>query len=290
MAVNASLIKELRERTSAGMLDCKKALEQTNNDLEKAIDWLRENGIVKAAKKSGRIAAEGMADIAVLGNVAAIVEVNSETDFVARNSTFQALVKEIAKTIAKNAPKTLDDALALDCNGETINDKIVNATATIGEKISLRRFEVLTKNENEIFGTYLHMGGKKASVVVLEGNNPDVAFDIAMQVVATLPSYINKEDVPAEYIEKELKVRLDASKANGRELTNPKAIEGLKLKIADEVALVQQEYIKEEKIKVGQFLKQNNSTVKQMVYYIVGEGLEKKEENFVEEVMSQLKK
>ncbi len=291
MAVNASLIKELRERTSAGMMDCKKALEQTDNDIEKAIDWLRENGIVKAAKKSGRIAAEGIADIAICDNVAAMVEVNSETDFVARNEKFQALVKEIVAIIAKNAPKTLDEALALTASdGETLNDKIVAATATIGEKISLRRFEVVTKQPDEIFGTYLHMGGKKASVVVLAGGNEEVAFDMAMQVVATLPSFINKSDVPAEYIEKELKVRLDASKANGRELTNPKAIEGLKGKIADEVSLVEQEFIKDDKMKVGNYLKQSGATVKQMVCYIVGEGIEKREENFAEEVMSQIKK
>lgn len=289
MAVDTKLIKELRERTGAGMMDCKKALEQTNNDLEKAIDWLRENGIAKAAKKSGRIAAEGTAEIAVVGNTAAMVEVNSETDFVAMNEQFKSLVKEIAETIAKNKPADLDAALQLSCGAETLNEKIVNATAKIGEKITLRRFAVLTKKDDEMFGTYLHMGGKKGSVVVLTGSNTEVAQDIAMQVVATLPSYINKTDVPAEYIEKELKIRLEASKANGRELTNPKAIEGLKGKIADEVSLVEQDFIKEDKMKVGQYLKQNNAAVMQMVYYIVGEGLEKREDNFVEEVMSQIK-
>ena len=289
MAVNTSLIKELRERTGAGMMDCQKALEHSNNDVEKAVDWLRENGIAKAAKKSTRIAAEGTTEIAINGNAAALVEVNSETDFVAMNETFKSLVKEIAEAIVKNQPKTLEEALAIPYGEGTLNDKIVNATATIGEKITLRRFAVVTKNDDEIFGTYLHMGGKKGSIVVVTGKDQEVATDMAMQVVATLPTYIHKTDVPAEYIEKELKIRLEASKANGRELTNPKAIEGLKGKIADEVSLLEQDFIKEDKIKVGQYLKQHQATVTKMVYYIVGEGLEKKEDNFVEEVMSQIK-
>ena len=289
MAVNTSLIKELRERTGAGMMDCKKALEHSDNDVEKAVDWLRENGIAKAAKKSGRIAAEGTTEIAVDGNTAVIVEVNSETDFVAINESFKSLVKEIAEAIVKSQPVDLQAAESIPCGAETLKDKIVNATATIGEKITLRRFELVTKNDNEIFGTYLHMGGKKGSVVVLSGNDAEVAQDIAMQVVATVPTYINKTDVPAEYIEKELKIRLEASKANGRELTNPKAIEGLKGKIADEISLVEQDFIKEEKMKVGQYLKQHNATVSKMVCYTVGEGLEKREDNFVEEVMSQMK-
>ncbi len=289
MAVNTSLIKELRERTGAGMMDCKKALENTNNDVEAAVDWLRENGIAKAAKKSGRIAAEGTTEVAICRNSAALVEVNSETDFVAMNESFKSLVKAIANAIAANQPATLEDALNIACGEETLGAKIVNATATIGEKITLRRFEVVTKNDNEIFGSYLHMGGKKGSLIVLAGNDEEVASDIAMQVVATLPTYINKTDVPAEYIEKELKIRLEASKANGRELTNPKAIEGLKGKIADEISLVEQDFIKEEKMKVGQYLKQHNSSVVKMVCYIVGEGLEKREDNFVEEVMSQIK-
>ena len=288
MAVNTSLIKELRERTGAGMMDCKKALENSNNDIEKAVDWLRENGIAKAAKKSGRIAAEGTTEVAICGNSAALVEVNSETDFVAMNESFKSLVKEIAQVIAKNKPSNLEKALAINCGAETLNDKIVNATATIGEKITLRRFAVVEKADDEIFGTYLHMGGKKGSIVVLKGNDEEVATDLAMQVVATLPSYIYKTDVPTDYIEKELKIRLEASKANGRELTNPKAIEGLKGKIADEISLVEQDFIKEEKMKVGQYLKQHNSTVTQMVYYTVGEGLEKREDNFAEEVMSQI--
>ena len=274
MAVNTSLIKELRERTGAGMMDCKKALEHSNNDVEKAVDWLRENGIAKAAKKSTRIAAEGTTEIAINGNAAALVEVNSETDFVAMNETFKSLVKEIAEAIVKNQPKTLEEALAIPYGEGTLNDKIVNATATIGEKITLRRFAVVTKNDDEIFGTYLHMGGKKGSIVVVTGKDQEVATDMAMQVVATLPTYIHKTDVPAEYIEKELKKQLRKSR---------------KIQIADEVSLLEQDFIKEDKIKVGQYLKQHQATVTKMVYYIVGEGLEKKEDNFVEEVMSQIK-
>lgn len=290
MAVNVKSIQELRERTGAGMMDCKKALEHSEGDIDKAIDWLRENGIAKAAKKSGRIAAEGTTYVAVNGNTAALVEVNSETDFVAMNDGFKALVKELAEAIAQAKPATVEEALQVVVNGESLNDKIVNATAKIGEKITLRRFVVVNKNDDEMFGSYLHMGGKKGSVVVVKGNDKEVATDIAMQVVASVPLYIHKTDVPAEYIEKELKIRLEASKANGRELTNPKAIEGLKGKIAEEISLVEQDFIKEEKMKVGQYLKQHNAEVVSMVYYVVGEGLEKREDNFVEEVMSQMKK
>lgn len=290
MAVNVKSIQELRERTGAGMMDCKKALEHSDGDIEKAIDWLRENGIAKAAKKSGRIAAEGTTYVAINGNDAVLVEVNSETDFVAMNDSFRNLVKEIAEVLVKTKPANLEEALKVTDGNETLNDKIVNATAKIGEKITLRRFALVSKKDDEIFGSYLHMGGKKGSVVVLKSNDPEVATDIAMQVVASVPLYINKTDVPSEYIEKELKIRLEASKANGRELTNPKAIEGLKNKIAEEISLVEQDFIKEDKTKVGQFLKQHNSTVVSMVYYVVGEGLEKREDNFVEEVMSQMNK
>lgn len=290
MAVNVKSIQELRERTGAGMMDCKKALEKCDGDIEKAIDWLRENGIAKAAKKSARIAAEGTTYVAVNGNAAALVEVNSETDFVAMNDGFKALVKELAEAIVASKPATLEDALNISVNGETLNEKIVNATAKIGEKITLRRFVVVEKTGDEIFGSYLHMGGKKGSVVVLKGTDEEVAADIAMQVVATVPLYINKTDVPTEYVEKELKIRLEASKANGRELTNPKAIDGLRGKIAEEISLVEQEFVKEDKMKVGQYLKQHNTSVVSMVYYVVGEGLEKREDNFVEEVMSQMKK
>lgn len=290
MAVNVKSIQELRERTGAGMMDCKKALEHSDGDIEKAIDWLRENGIAKAEKKSGRIAAEGTTYVAINGNDAVLVEVNSETDFVAMNDSFRNLVKEIAEVLVKAKPANLEEALKVTDGNETLNDKIVNATAKIGEKITLRRFALVSKKDDEIFGSYLHMGGKKGSVVVLKSNDPEVATDIAMQVVASVPLYINKTDVPSEYIEKELKIRLEASKANGRELTNPKAIEGLKNKIVEEISLVEQDFIKEDKTKVGQFLKQHNSTVVSMVYYVVGEGLEKREDNFVEEVMSQMNK
>ena len=286
---NIKLIPTLRERTGAGMMDCKKALDACNDDIEKAIDWLRENGIAKAAKKSGRIAAEGLSRVAIDGNNAAIVEVNCETDFVCANKEFQALVKTIAEVVVKGQPKSLEEANELKAaSGETINDLVVAATAKIGEKISFRRFDLVSKQDGEIFGTYLHAGGKKGSVVVLSSNNEEVASNMAMQVVATVPQYIKKEQVPTEYIEKELQIRIEAAAAQGRAL-NEKAYAGMRNKIAEEVSLESQEYIFEDKMKVSAYLQQNASEVKAYVYYIVGEGIEKKQEDFAAEVMAQIK-
>ncbi len=286
---NLKLIPILRDRTGAGMMDCKKALEACNDDVEKACDWLRENGIAKAAKKSGRIAAEGLSLVAVNGNDAALVEVNCETDFVCANADFKTLLKQIATTVVNNKPVDMDAANALVVeNNQTINDLVIAATAKIGEKISFRRFVILTKNDDELFGTYLHAGGKKGSIVVVKGGDAEVASNLAMQLVATVPTYINKEDVPAEYIEKELQIRIDAAKAQGRPL-NEKAYAGMKNKIAEEVSLTSQEFILEDKVSVGSYLARVHANVTQMAYYIVGEGIEKKVEDFAAEVMSQIK-
>ena len=173
MAITAPMVKDLREKTGAGMMDCKKALTASDGDMEKAIDWLRENGIAKSVKKASRTAAEGLAKLAIDGNRAVLVEVNAETDFVAKNDQFLALLDLTVDTILKNAPKDNEEALALPVNGHTLNDEFINATATIGEKIVLRRFEIVEKADDELFGDYTHMGGSKATVAVLKGGDAD---------------------------------------------------------------------------------------------------------------------
>ena len=286
---NLKLIPILRDRTGAGMMDCRKALDACNDDVEKACDWLRENGIAKAAKKSGRIAAEGLSLTAINGNDAALVELNCETDFVCANADFKALLKKIATAIAANKPATMDEANAIVVEeNQTIADLVVAATAKIGEKISFRRFAVVSKADDELFGTYLHAGGKKGAVVVLKGGEEEVATNIAMQLVATVPTYIKKSDVPTEYVEKELQIRIEAAKANGRPL-NEKAYAGMRNKIAEEVSLESQEFILEDKVTVGSYLARVHAEVTNMVYYIVGEGIEKKQEDFAAELMSQIK-
>ena len=201
--ISASMVKELRETSGAGMLDCKKALEATNGNMEEAINWLREKGISKAAKKSSRIAAEGLAYAKVEGNKAVIIEVNSETDFVAKNEEFQNLVSTIANTIINSDVTTMDSALELEVDGTKLSDLITSRIATIGEKLSFRRFEVLTKEDNQVFGSYSHMGGKIVSLALLEGNDEELAKDIAMQIAAMKPSYLNRDEVPEERVEKE---------------------------------------------------------------------------------------
>lgn len=286
---NIKLIPILRERTGAGMMDCKKALDACNDDVEKACDWLREQGIAKAAKKSGRIAAEGLSYIAINGNDAALIELNCETDFVCKNADFNVLLKKIAEAVVNACPTDMDAANAVVVeDGQTVADLVVAATAKIGEKISFRRFVLVSKQEDELFGTYLHAGGKKGSIAVVANGNEEIATNIAMQLVATVPTYINKADVPVEYVEKELQIRIEAAKANGRPL-NEKAYAGMRNKIAEEISLESQEFILEDKVTVGSYLARTHSVVKQMAYYIVGEGIEKRQEDFAAEVMSQIK-
>ncbi len=287
---NVKLIPILRDRTGAGMMDCKKALDACNDDVEKACDWLRENGIAKAAKKSGRIAAEGLAYVAINGNDAALVELNCETDFVCANADFKTLLHKIANAIVANKPTTMDEANAVVVeDNQTVADLVVAAIAKIGEKISFRRFVVLTKNDDELFGSYLHAGGKKGSVVVIKGGDEEVATNMAMQLVATVPTYIRKADVPTAYVEKELQIRIEAANAQGRPL-NEKAYAGMRNKIADEVSLESQEFILEDKVTVGSYLARQHAEVVNMAFYIVGEGIEKKQEDFAAEVMSQINK
>jgi elongation factor Ts len=287
--ISASMVKELRETTGAGMLDCKKALEATNGNLEEAITWLREKGISKAAKKQSRIAAEGLAYAKVQDNKAVIVEVNAETDFVAKNDEFVNLVNIIADTILNSNVKTVEEALELTHESKTLNDLIIEKTATIGEKISFRRFILLTKNDNEVFGNYAHMGGKIVTLVKLEGNNAELAKDIAMHIAAMRPLYLDKTNVPSEVVDKEKEILTEQAKTEGlKEDKIAMVVNGRINKFYEEVCLNDQNFIKENKMKVSTYVKNNGSNILEFVRYEVGEGMEKKNENFADEVMKQI--
>lgn len=290
MDISASMVKDLREKTGAGMMDCKKALVETNGDMDKAIDYLREKGISKAAKKAERIAAEGLSNIYINGNDAVVVELNSETDFVAKNSEFKDLLDKIGNTILENKVESMEDALNAKCGKETINELIVNATAKIGEKISLRRFEKITKEESQVFGSYLHMGGKISSLTVVDGDKEDVARDVAMQAAAMRPLYINVESVPAEDLEHEKAVIKEQVINEGKKPEfADKIVEGRLRKFYEETVLEEQAFIKDSGITVKTYLENNNSKLVKLIKYEVGEGMEKRNDDFAAEVMSQIK-
>ena len=287
----ASDVKELREKTGAGMMDCKKALEACDGDQEKAIDWLREKGIAKAAKKESRIAAEGLCQIKAEKDTAVIVEVNSETDFVAKNKEFTDFVDYIVDQILKNDVKTVEDVLEIKDGKETISDKLVALTAKIGEKISFRRFEKVTKEKDEVFGTYKHMGGKIGTIVVVKGSNEEVAKDVAMQAAAMNPVSLNRDGVPTEMVEKEKHFITEEVKqqAEGKpEAVIEKMVNGKLEKFYKENVLIEQAFIKENKMSVGDYVKENGGEVISMVRFAVGEGIEKRQENFAEEVAAQM--
>ena len=287
--ISASMVKELRETTGAGMLDCKKALEETNGNIEEAITWLREKGISKALKKSTRIAAEGLAFAKEKDNKAVIVEVNSETDFVAKNEEFKNLVNLIADTLLENEVSNVEEALKLTMDGKTIQDIITEKVATIGEKLSFRRFEVLTKKDNEVFGIYSHMGGKIVTVVVMESNDCELAKDIAMQIAAMHPLYLTKEEVPSEAVDKERTILTEQAENEGLDPNKiPMIVNGRLNKYYEEVCLLDQGFIKENKMKVSKYVESKNSKIIKFVRYEVGEGMEKKEEDFASEVMKQI--
>lgn len=290
MNISASMVKELREKTGAGMMDCKKALVETNGDMEKAIDYLREKGISKAAKKAERIAAEGLSNIYIKGNEAVVVELNSETDFVAKNAEFKELLDKIGNTILENNVTSMEEALNTKCGDETIKSLIVNATAKIGEKISLRRFEKVTKTDSQVFGSYLHMGGKISSLTVIEGGNEEVARDVAMQAAAMRPQYINIESVPAEDLEREKAVIKEQVINEGKKPEfADKIVEGRIRKFYEETVLEEQAFIKDSGLTVKSYLENNNATLVKLVKYEVGEGMEKRNDDFAAEVMSQIK-
>ena len=295
MAITAAQVKELRELTGAGMLDCKNALTETNGDVQAAIDWLRERGIAKAQKKSGRIAAEGLAKVVIEGNKAIAVEVNSETDFVAKNEQFLTLLDTVANTILHSQAKVNEEALELATADGHLKDTIVNAVATIGENITLRRFELLEKADDESFGSYTHQGGRIVSVVVVKGtDDTQVAKNIAMQVASMNPSYISRDYMPKEIVdhEREIQIQLlnnDESLANKPEKVKAGILEGRLSKSLQDMCLVDQEYFLDTNLKVKDFLKENHAEVTQMVKYAVGEGIEKKEDDFAAEVAAMAK-
>ena len=216
MEITASLVKELREITGAGMMDCKKALSECDGDKDKAINYLREKGISKSAKKEGRIAAEGLSNIYVNGNNAVIIEVNSETDFVSNNAEFREFVDAVGKTILEGSANTLEEAKNLPYAGETLNDLIVAKTAKIGEKLSLRRFEKITKTDDEHFGTYIHMGGRISVLTVVKGASEEVAKEVAMQAAAMKPLYVFTQEVPADVLDAEREVQRNIAINEGK--------------------------------------------------------------------------
>ena len=293
MAITAAQVKELRDKTGAGMLDCKNALTASDGDMEKAVDWLREKGIAKSIKKASRIAAEGLSKVIVDGNKACLVEINSETDFVAKNEQFLELVEKTNRAILNSSVKTNEEALALPVDGKTLNDLFIEATATIGEKIVLRRFAIVEKGDAETFGSYIHMGGKISTLCVVEGGDEALAKDMAMQIASMAPSYVSSADMPADVVthEKEIQteiVKNDPSFAGKPDKVIEGAIAGKVSKSLKEMCLVDQEYFKDPGQKVAAVLKNANATVKCFVRYLVGEGIEKREENFAEEVAKQM--
>ncbi len=285
----ASDVKELRDKTGAGMLDCKKALEATNGNMSEAVDWLREKGISKAEKKASRVAAEGLCKIVTDGNKAVILEVNSETDFVAKNEEFTNFVDYLANTILANNLKTHEEVLSFDDNGETIEAKLVALTAKIGEKLSFRRHELVEKSDNEVFGSYLHMGGKIGALVVLANTSEEVAKDVAMHVAAMAPVCATRSDVPADMVDHESKVIKEQVMNEGKPADiAEKMVTGRLNKFYKEICLEEQEFIKDSSVNVGIFVKNSGGSIVSMIRYAVGEGIEKKEENFADEVMSQI--
>jgi elongation factor Ts len=288
--IKASDVKKLREMTGAGMLDCKKALEETNGDIDKAIDWLREKGISKAQKKASRIAAEGLTNIIINGNKAVIYEINSETDFVAKNDVFKDFVNEVGMLLLNNDVNDVDSALMIKTDEGTLNDLIINITAKIGEKISFRRFIKLEKQDNESFGQYLHMGGKIAVLTLLEGNNEEVAKDVAMHIAAMNPKYIGREDVTADDLEREKAILKEQAINEGKPIEiAEKMVIGRINKFYQEVCLEEQAFVKNTDITVKEYVENNNCKIKLFIRYEVGEGLEKRCDNFRDEVMNQLK-
>lgn len=289
--INASLVKELRDKTGAGILDCKKALEANEGNIEAAIDWLREKGISKAAKKADRIAAEGLSSILVEGNKAVIVEVNSETDFVARNEEFKQLVDVILQAIMQNDPETEADVLTLPLEDGTVQDYIVAKTAKIGEKLSFRRFAKVEKTDSEAFGSYIHMGGKIAVLTIVDNASSEVAKDVAMHAAAMRPSYVRKDNVPEAEVEKEREVLKEQAMTEGKPAEiAAKMVEGRIQKFFKEICLEEQPFIKDDSVSVGTYVKNNGGSIVNMIRFEVGEGIEKKCEDFAAEVLNQINK
>ena len=291
--VTASLVKELREKTGAGMMDCKKVLTETDGDMEKAIELLRERGIAKAAKKSGRVAAEGLVEayISEDGKVGAIVEVNSETDFVGKNEEFKTFVKNVAKQIVEKNPKDVEDLLNQEAvfePGKTVNEALVGKIATIGENLTIRRFARF--ESKGLLESYIHGDGKIAVLINMSKGDKEVAKDLCMQIAAARPEYLNEQAVPAERVEKEKEILKIQTMNEGKpEQIAEKIVQGRIRKFFEEICLIDQVFVKDSNMKVSELLKQKDAEVVEFARFEKGEGIEKKEENFAEEVMNQLK-
>ena len=288
MANIIELIKVLRDRTGAGMMDCKKALLENDCDVERSCEWLREKGIAKAAKKSSRIAAEGATSVKLAGDAAVILEVNSETDFVAKSDPFKALVNETADILLNEKPA------CINCAKKATEELYTNATVKIGEKLDLRRFELLTKTDAQTFGGYVHMGGKISTLLLIDGNiSQEDANGLAMHVAANAPLYISTADIPAAEVEKETNIQLESAKQDPKLANKPeemlkKIIAGKVSKYFSESVFVEQEYLMAPGVKVGQWLKEHGVKVVKMIRFMTGEGIEKREDNFAEEVAKQM--
>ncbi len=289
MAIKASDVKALRDKTGAGMMDCKKALKETDGDIDKAVDYLREKGISKAAKKADRIAAEGLANVMSSGNKAVIYELNSETDFVAKNDRFISLLKELGQTILDSNATTLEEALKVDMNGQPIEDVVTEATAKIGEKLTLRRVEVVEKTDDQVFGEYVHMGGNITALTVLNGTDAGVAKDIAMHVAAINPRYLNQDQISDDVINHERQVLRNEALNEGKpEHIVDKMVEGRLNKFLKEICLVNQPFVKNPDVTVDNYAKESGASIVSFIRLEVGEGIEKKSEDFASEVKSQM--
>ncbi|MCG0821428.1 elongation factor Ts [Lactiplantibacillus plantarum] len=288
--ISAAQVKELRDKTGVGMMDAKKALVETEGDMEKAVDVLREKGVAKAEKKSGRVAAEGIAAVAIKDNKAAIVEINCETDSVASTDKFKNLVTEVADKIAEEEPASVDDALALTTANGTVKDDVIETTQVTGEKISLRRFQVVEKGADQSFGSYIHNGGQIAALVVLDGADSATAKDVAMHVAAINPEYVNREQVPADRLAHEKDVLVKEALNEGKpEKIVEKMVEGRLNKWLSEISLDDQEFVKDSDQTVAHFVESKGGKVSSFIRFEVGEGIEKKADNFIDEVMNQIK-
>ncbi|MCR5231541.1 MAG: translation elongation factor Ts [Acholeplasmatales bacterium] len=293
--ITAQMVKELREKTDAGMMDCKKALVATDGDFEKAVVWLREKGLAKAAKKAGVVAAEGLCSYVVLGNKCVLFELNSQTDFVAQNAKFIALIEKVGQIIAASNATNTEEALAVESEGKTLETVIMEASGVIGEKISLRRVTVLTKTDSQVFGAYKHMGGRIVSVAVIEGNDEVVAKDVAMHIAALSPKYVSKDDIPAEVIAKEKEVILAAALNENAQSAKPKPeniiaeriVPGRLDKNLKEICLLSQVFVKNPDQTVEAYVKGAKSSVVTFVRLEVGEGIEKQVTDFAAEVAAQ---
>ena len=287
--IKAAQVMELRKKSGAGIMDAKKALVASDGDMDKAMDYLREKGIAKAAKKSDRVAAEGLADIAVSGNTAAVVELNSETDFVAASDPFKDLLKKVTKLISENKPANVEEALAMKTENGTLNDDLISTTQKTGEKISLRRLAVVEKNDNDSFGAYLHQGGQIAALVVLEGGNEDAAKDVAMHVAAINPEFMTRDDVSQDRLDHEREVFKEETLNEGKPAKIvDKIVEGRLNKFLSQICLADQDFVKNPDQTVAEFVSANNGKLKSFIRYEVGEGIEKKQDDFAQEVKDQM--